>query len=129
MRGRDIEGQHLDELRETGGLAFGQLEHKSREGGGVDDRMLERALQATADEPGVECIMAVFDEHRALRETQEPPARIAKLRCSDEHRPIDVMAPVGIWVDWSLAVDERVEEGERAFEPEALSADLQDEEG
>ena len=38
------------------------------------------------------------------------------------------MAPVGIWVDRSLAVHQRVEEGQWAVEPEAFGADLQDEE-
>jgi hypothetical protein len=38
------------------------------------------------------------------------------------------MTAVRVRVDRRLAVDERVEERERAVEPEALSADLQDEE-
>jgi hypothetical protein len=40
-----------------------------------------------------------------------------------------VVAPVRIWVDGRLTVHERVEEGERAVEPEAFRANLQDQEG
>jgi len=110
VRGRDIERQHLDELRQAGGLAFGQLEHESRQGGGVDDRVLERALEAATDEPRIKGVVAVLDQHGALGEPQESSARIAKLRRPDQHRPIDVMAPVRVRVDRRLAVDKRVEE-------------------
>jgi hypothetical protein len=49
--------------------------------------------------------MAVLDEHRAVREMQEGAARVSKLRSADEHRTVDVVAPVGIRVDRRLAVD------------------------
>jgi hypothetical protein len=128
MRRRHVEGEHLDKHRQAGCLALGQLEHESRQGGGVDDRMLERALEASSDEPRVERVVAVLDEHGSLRETQKRTARIAKLRRADEHRPVDVMPAVGVRVDRRLAVHERVKEGEGAVEPEALRADLQDQE-
>jgi hypothetical protein len=90
--------------------------------------MLEGALQTTAHQPCVKCVMAVLDEHCAVSETQEGPARVAKLRRADEHGTVDMVAPVRVGVDRRLAVDERVEERERAVEAEALSADFQDEE-
>jgi len=90
--------------------------------------VLERALQPAADEPGVEGVVAVLDQHGAVGETQERTARIAKLRCSDEHRAVDVVAPVGVRIDRRLAVDQGVEEGERAVEAKALGAHLEDEE-
>jgi hypothetical protein len=129
VRGRDVELELLDQSREAGRLAFRQVEHKAGHGRGVDDRVLEWALQAAADEPRVEGVVAVLDEHRALREAQERSARIAELWRPDQHRPIDVMALLGIWVDRCAAVDESVEERERAFEREALRADLEDQEG
>jgi hypothetical protein len=90
--------------------------------------MLERALQAAADEPGVECIVAVLDEHGALGEAQESPARVLELGRADQHRAVDVVSPPGIGVDRRAAVDQRVEERKRAVEGEALSANLEDEE-
>jgi len=128
VRRRHVQLEHLDEPGEAGGLSLGELEHQARQRGGVDDRVLERALEAPAHQPRVERVMAVLDEHGALSETQERTAGVAKLRRADEHRPVDVVAPVRVWVDRRLAVDERVEEGERAIQPEALGSDLQDEE-
>lgn len=128
MRGRHVETEHLDEAGQAGRLALGKLEHKPGQGGGVDDRMLERTFQASAHQPGVERVVAVLDQDRPLRKAEKGAAGVAKLRRADEHRPVDVMAPVGVRVDRSLAVHQRVEERERAVEPEAFGADLQDEE-
>jgi hypothetical protein len=128
MRGRDVEGELLNEPREPGSLAFGNLQDEPRQGRGVDDRMLQWAFQAPTDQPRVEGVVTVLDQHGALSEAQEGPACVAKFRCADEHRTVDVMAPVRVWIDRRMAVHERVEEGERAVEPEALRADLQDEE-
>jgi hypothetical protein len=72
--------------------------------------VLERALESAADQPCVERVVAVLDEHRSVSEAQESPARISKLRCADEHRTVDVVAPVGVGVDGRLAIDKRVEE-------------------
>ncbi|SRR6266852_6037685 len=90
--------------------------------------MLERALQAAAHEPGVECVMAVLDKHCTLREPQECPARVLELGRADEHRAFDVVPPPRVRVDGRAAVDERVEERQRAVELETLGADLEDEE-
>src|SRR5207247_9248835 len=95
---------------------------------GVDERMLERALQAASDEPGVERVVAVLYQHRALSETQEAPSCVLELGRSDQHRAVDVVTSAGVWVDGRTAVDKRVEERQRAVEPEALGADLEDEE-
>jgi len=70
--------------------------------------------------------VAVLDQHGASGEPQEGPAGIAKLRRADEHGTIDVMAPVRVRVDRRLAVHQRVEERERAVEPESLGANLED---
>jgi hypothetical protein len=123
--GSDVERQLLDKFRETRGLAFGKVQHKARQRRGVDDRVRKRAFQAPADEPRIESVVAVLDQHRALGEAQECAACIAKLRCADEHRAIDVMALVGVRVDRRLTVHKRVEEGQRAVELKALSADFQ----
>jgi hypothetical protein len=72
--------------------------------------VLERAFQAPADEPRVERVVAVLDQHGTVSEPQEGTARVAKLGRADEHRAVDVVAPVGIRIDRRLAVDERVEE-------------------
>jgi hypothetical protein len=129
MGWRHVETEHLDEPGQSGRLALGELEHESRQCGRVDDRVLKRALKAATDKPRIERVVAVLDEHGALGETQERAAGIAKLRRADEHRPVDVMPAVCVGVDRRLAVHQRVEEGERTVKPEALGADLQDEEG
>ena len=128
MRGRDVEVELFDQSRQPGGLSLGKLEHEPGQGGRVDDGMLERALQAAADEPSVERIVAVLDQHRAARESQEGAARVTKFRCADEHRAVDVVAPVGIRVDRRPAVDKRVEERQRAVEAEPFRSDLQNQE-
>jgi hypothetical protein len=128
VRGRHVKGQLLDESRQAGRLSLRQVEHEPRQGRGVDDRVLERAFEASADEPRVERIMAVLDENSSLSEPQEGPARISELRCPNEHRAVDVMAAVRVRVDRRLAVHQRVEEGERAVQPETFGADLQHQE-
>ena len=128
MRGRDIEGKHLDQPRQARRLAFRKLEHHPGQGRGVDDRVLERTLEAPTDKPRIKRVVAVLHEHRTLGKAQESAAGVAELRRADEHRPVDVMAPVGVRVDRSLAVYERVEEGQGAVEPEPFGPDLQYEE-
>ena len=128
MGRRDVEPEHLDEPGQAGRLALGQVEHQSRQGGGVDDRVLERALQAAADEPRVEGVVAVLDKDRGLRKTQERAPRILELWRADQHGAVDVVALARVWVDGRAAVDESVEERERALEREPFGADLEDQE-
>jgi hypothetical protein len=91
--------------------------------------MLERDLEAAPDQPRVECVVAVLDQHGAAREPKECLAHVSELRGADEHGAIDLVAPARIWVDGSPAVDQRVEERQRAVEPEPLGPDLEHEEG
>jgi hypothetical protein len=90
--------------------------------------VLERTFEAPTDQPRVKRVVAVLDENGTLGKAQEGAAGVAELGCADEHRPVDVMAPVGVGVDRGLAVHERVKERQGAVEPEALGPDLQDEE-
>jgi hypothetical protein len=124
----DVEAQLLDQEGQPWGLTLGQLEDQPGERGGVDDRVLQRALQSAADQPGVEGVVAVLDEHRAVREPEEGAASVAELRRPDEHRAVDVMPLAGIRVDGRPAIDQRVEEGQRAREAKTLGADLEDQE-
>lgn len=110
----DIEGQLLDQARKSRRLAFGQLQHKPCQGRRVDDRVQQRALQTPAHQPRVEGIVAVLDEHGALGESKERSAGVAKFGCPDQHRPVDVVPLLGVRVDRRTAVDEGVEERERA---------------
>jgi hypothetical protein len=109
-------------------LTFGKLEHKPRQRRGVDDRMLERALEASTDEPGVERIMAVLHEDSALGESEECPPRIPELGGADEHRAIDVVTLAGVRVDGRATIHQRVEEGEWPIETESLGSQLEDKE-
>jgi hypothetical protein len=91
--------------------------------------MFEWALEATTNEPGVERIVAVFDENSALGEAEECPSGVPELGRADEHRAIDVVTLARVRVDWRAAIHQRVEEGKRAVETESLSAELQNQEG
>jgi hypothetical protein len=90
--------------------------------------VLERGLEASPDEPGVEGIVAVLDQHSALSKTQEGPPRVPELRGADEHGTVDVVAPARVRIDRRAAVDQRVEEGQRTCEREPLRADLEHQE-
>jgi hypothetical protein len=113
VRGSDVETKQLDQLRQPRRLAFREVQDAPGERRGVDDGVFERALEPAADEPCVECVVAVLDQHGALGKTQKRPTRIAELRRPDEHRAVYVMPFLGVRVDRCPAVDERVEEGER----------------
>jgi hypothetical protein len=128
MRRRHVQLQHLDEPCQAGRLTFWQVEHEPGESGGVDDRMLERALEAAAHQPGVKRVMAVLDQHRALSKAEKGTPCVAKLGRANQHRPVDVMAAVGVWIDRSLAVHQRVEERQWPVEPETFRSNLQNQE-
>jgi hypothetical protein len=110
MCGRDVQRELLDQPRESRSLSLRKLQHQPGQGGGVDDWVLERTFQAPTHQPRVKRVVAVLDQNRAMSEAQEGPAGVSKLRCADEHRTVDVVAPVGVWVNGRLAVDKRVEE-------------------
>jgi hypothetical protein len=128
VRRGHVEAKLLHQAGEAGRLALRQIENESSQRGGVDDRMLERAFQSAADEPRVEGVVAVLDQHRALGEAEERPPGIPELWCSDQHRAVDVVSLACVGIDGRAAVDERVEKRERALEGESLGADLEDEE-
>jgi hypothetical protein len=128
VRGRDVDPELGHQAGQARGLAFRKVEHEARERGRVDDRVLERALEAPADEPRVEGIVAVLDQDGALREAEKPTAHVLELGGTDEHRAVDVVSPPGVRVDRGAAVDEGVEERQRLVETEPFGADLEDEE-
>jgi hypothetical protein len=128
VRRKDVDAELCHQPLQARDLSLRDLHHQPRQRGGVDDRMLERALQAATDEPRVERVVAVLDKHRTMSETQERAPRVLEVRRADEHRAIDVMAPPRVRVDGRTAVDERVEERERLVEGEALGAELEDKE-
>jgi hypothetical protein len=106
---RDIEGKRLDQPRKSRRLAFREVQHKPCQGRRIDDRVRQRALQAPAHQPGVEGIVAVLDEHGALGESKEGSAGVTKFGRPDQHRPVDVVPLLCVWVDRRTAVDEGVE--------------------
>jgi hypothetical protein len=106
----DVELQDLHQPSQAGRLAFGQLQNQPRESRRVDDRVLQRALQSAAHQPGVESVVAVLHQHCALGETKERPAGVTKFGCPDQHRPVDVVALLRVGIDRRAAVDKRVEE-------------------
>jgi hypothetical protein len=125
---RHIKAELLHQAGQPGGLSLGEVEDEAGQGGGVDDRVLERALEPTAHEPAVERVVAVLDQDSALRKAQKRPAGVAELWRADQHRTVDVMALLGIGIDWCSAVNKRVEEGKRARQLESLGAELKDQE-
>jgi hypothetical protein len=70
----------------------------------------------------------VLDQNRALGKAQKRPAGVAELGRSDQHRTVDAMPLSSVWIDWRAAVDEGVEERQRARQLESLGAQLQDQE-
>ena len=102
-----------------------KLEHEPAQSGGIDDRMLEGSREAAGDDPGVEGVVAVLDEHRATGEMEKSPPGVAEFRGADEHLALDEVAAARVGVDGSTTVHESVEEGERGVEAEALGADLE----
>jgi hypothetical protein len=128
VRRRDVEAELGHEPAQAGDLALGYVHHQAGKRRGVDDRVLERALEPAADQPRVERIVAVLDEHCAVGETEERPPSVLESRRADEHRAVDVVALAGVRVDRRAAVHERVEEGQRAVEAKALGSQLQHEE-
>ena len=127
MRRRHVQTKLVDQARKSRSLALRQVQDEPRERRRVDDRMLERALETASDKPGVEGVVAVLDEDGALREPEETASGVPELRRADQHRAVDVMALARVRVNRGAAVDERVEEGQRLLEREALGADLEDE--
>jgi hypothetical protein len=67
--GCHVKSELLHQARQPRSLAFRQVQYQPGQRRGVDDRMLERALEASTNEPGVKCIVAVFDENGALGES------------------------------------------------------------
>ncbi len=127
MGRHDVQAKLLDEPRQSWCLTFRQFEDEPRECGGVDDRMFERAFEATPDEPGVKGVVAVLDEHRTVGKPQERSTSVLELGRADEHRTVDVVPFACVRVDGRAAVDERVEKRKRAVQRETLSPYLQDE--
>ena len=109
MRRCDVESKLLDKAGESGRLSLGEIEHQSSQRGGVDDRMLERAFQPAADEPRVERVVAVLDQHRRLGEAEERPSRVLELGGADEHRAVDVVPLTCVGIDGGAAVHQGVE--------------------
>jgi hypothetical protein len=128
MGRRDVEAQLRDQLGEAGHLALGQLHYEAGERGRVDDRVLQRAFQAPAHEPGVESVMAVLHQHSALGEAKKRAPSVLEDWRADQHRAVDVVALFCVRVDRRPAVDQRIEERERLLEGEALGPELQHEE-
>ena len=90
--------------------------------------MREWALQAAANEPCVECVVAVLDQDCTVREAKECQSYVPELWGSDEHGAVDLVSLLCVRVDRSAAIDKRVEKRQRAFELEPLGANLQDQE-
>jgi hypothetical protein len=125
--GGDVDAEVGDQPGQARHLALGQLHDEARKRGRVDDWMFERALQAAADQPGVERVVAVLYEHGAVGEAQEGSARVLEHGRADEHRAVDVVAPPRIRVDRGAAVDQGVEERKRPLEGEAFRSKLEHE--
>ena len=66
VRRLDVEPEVGDQALKARHLSLREVHHKPRERARIDDRMLERALEAATDEPRVERVVAVLDEHRAV---------------------------------------------------------------
>jgi hypothetical protein len=91
--------------------------------------MSKRGPQPATEQPGVEGVVAVLDQHRAPGEPEKGAAGSAELGRPDQHRSVDQVAAPGIGIYRRPAVDEGIEQREGAGEAEPLSPDLEHEEG
>jgi hypothetical protein len=128
VRRAHIQLQRLHDPGQARGLAPGQVEHQPGQRRGVDDRVLERLLQAPPHQVGVEGVVAVLDQHRAPRKAQESRAGVAEAGRAHQHRAVDLVPLLGVSVDGGAGFDQGVEEGQGGVQPEALGADLDDQE-
>ena len=126
--GLDLDLQRLDQAGQARGLTGRPLQDQAGERRGVDDRVLERPRKAAAEDPGVECVMAVLDQDRSTGEMEEGAAGVGELWSVDQHLAPDQVPPLGVGVDRRPAVDQGVEEAQRSAQPEALGADLEHQE-
>jgi hypothetical protein len=106
---RDVESKLLHKAGEPRRLTLGEIENESSQRGGVDDRMLERAFQPAPDEPRVERIVAVLDQHCRLGEAEEGPSRVLELGGADEHGAVDMVPLPRVGIDGRAAVHQGVE--------------------
>jgi hypothetical protein len=125
----DVQAELLHQPRKPWRLALRELKQEPRQRGRVDDRVLEGVLEAAPDQPCVERVVAVLHEHRAPRKAKECPSHVSELWRADQHRAIDLVAPACIWVDRRAAVDQSVEERQRAIQAEALRSNFEHKEG
>ena len=79
MHGFDLDLEGLDEPGQAGRLSRRQLQDQATERGRIEDGVLERPGEATAEDPGVERVMAVLDQHRGAGEVQEGAAGVREL--------------------------------------------------
>ena len=124
----DLDLQRLHQPGQARRLAGRQLEHQPAERGRVDHRMLERTAEASAQDPGVEGVVAVLNQDRPAGEVEEGSARVGELRRIDEHLALDQVPALGVGIDGRAGVNQGVEEAQRPAQPEALGADLKDQE-
>ncbi|HEX6548050.1 MAG TPA: hypothetical protein VF134_04840 [Candidatus Dormibacteraeota bacterium] len=129
MARADVDAQLLHDSGQARCLASGELEEQPGQRRGIDDRVLERIPETAPDQVGVERVMAVLDQNRALGEAEEGGAGIAEGGSPHQHGAVDLVPLLRVAVDRRAALDQRVVERERAFEPETLGADLDHQEG
>ncbi len=129
MGRRHVEPELFHESRQSGCLTHGKVKNETRQRRRVDDRVLQRTFETPADKPGVECVMTVLYQYGAVGEAQECAPGVAEVGRADEHRPVDVVPPLGVRVDRRPAVNQRVEEREGPVKAKAFGSELQDQEG
>lgn len=85
---------------------------------------VQRSPDGARDQPGVERVGAVLDEHRPLHEAPEPLQNAAHRRCAVQCLTADAVNAPGVGVDAVVAVHERLEAEEMALQGERHRAEL-----
>src|SRR5205807_4939301 len=116
MRASMDHAELLAQTLESNGVV--KAPESSRQPCGVDVVGIQRGAHGARNQPGVERVSAVLDEHRALDEAAEPLDDTCHVRSSAKRLCVDAVDAAGVRIDAVTAVHERLEAQQMPLEGE-----------